>query len=315
MKTLKVGIAQTAPVWLNKKATTERVISYIKKAAKKNCGLIVFGETFLPGYPFWIERTNGANFNDPIQKEIYAHYVSQAICIENGDLKDIQEVCKDKNISTVLGIVERPLERGGHSVYCTAVYINNQGEIGSAHRKLMPTHEERLCWSIGDGNGLRTHPIGPFTLGALNCWENWMPLARTSLYAQGENLHVAIWPGGMHNTPDITRFIALESRSFVISVCGLLHKKDITSDIPHHKRIKKGSEGWISNGGSCIAAPDGSWIIEPQAEKEKLFTATLDYGHVLRERHNFDPTGHYSRPDVLQLQLDTKRQTNLKFKS
>ena len=104
----------------------------------------------------------------------------------------------------ILGCIERPLDRGGHSLYCSLVYVSPQGDIASVHRKLMPTYEERLTWSPGDGHRLPVHTLGVFTVGGLNCWEKWMSLARTALYAQGEDLHVAIWPGGLHNTQDIT---------------------------------------------------------------------------------------------------------------
>jgi nitrilase len=111
----------------------------------------------------------------------------------------------------VLGCIERPVDRGGHSLYASLVYIDSDGVIQSVHRKLMPTYEERLTWSPGDGHRLRVHKLGAFTVGGLNCWENWMPLVQASLYGQGEDLHIAIWPGGVHNTHNITRFIAFES--------------------------------------------------------------------------------------------------------
>ena len=140
----------------------------------------------------------------------------------------------------------------------------------------MPTYEERLAWSIGDGNGLQVHALGSFTVGGLNCWENWMPLARTALYAQGENLHVAVWPGNIRNTIDLTRHIALENRMYVLSTNGLMRKKDIPITVPHHKLIKQQADEFLSNGGSCIAAPDGSWVIEPIIDKEIVVTATID---------------------------------------
>ena len=154
----------------------------------------------------------------------------------------------------------------------------------SVHRKLMPTYEERLIWSPGDGHGLRVHSIGPFTLGGLNCWENWMPLARAALYGQGENLHVAIWPGNIHNTKQITRFIAMEARSYVISASGFMRKTDFPSDTPHLETILQRCPDILANGGSCIAGPDGEWVVEPVTDKEELIVATLDYVSVLKER-------------------------------
>ncbi len=310
---LKVGLAQIAPIWLDRKKTTQKIAEYIKKAAAEKCQLVTFGEAILPGYPFWIERTEGSRFNSPIQKEMYALYLDQAVQIETGDLDLICKTALKNKIAVVVGIMERAKNRGGHSVYASLVYINEQGEIKSVHRKLMPTYEERLCWAPGDGYGLQVHKLGAFTIGGLNCWENWMPLSRTALYAQGEDLHVAIWPGGYHNTHDLTKFMAKEGRSFVISVSGIMRKSDITDNIPHAALIKENSNDFLANGGSCISGPDGEWIIEPQLETEGLFTATLDHAKVREERHNFDPVGHYSRPDVTKLVVNRKRQSIIDF--
>jgi nitrilase len=177
----------------------------------------------------------------------------------------------------------------------------------------MPTYDERLAWAIGDGNGLRVHNLGPFTVGGLNCWENWMPMARASLYGQGEDLHVAVWPGGLHNTQDITRFMALEGRSYVISVSGLMRKSDIPPDTPHRELIVANSSSSLANGGSCVAGPDGRWIVEPTKDQEKLIVATLHHHRVREERQNFDPAGHYSRPDVLRLRVNRQRQTTVRL--
>ena len=207
------------------------------RAADQGCHLVAFGEALLPGYPFWIERTDGARFNSPMQKEIHAHYMHQAVQIEAGHLAPLCDLAARRDIAVILGIIERPQDRGGHSLYASLVYIDAQGTIGSVHRKLMPTYEERLTWSPGDGHGLRVHRLGTFTVGGLNCWENWMPLARASLYGQGEDLHVAIWPGGLHNTQDLTRFIAAESRSYVISASGLMRLSDFPPKTPYYAAI------------------------------------------------------------------------------
>ncbi len=311
---LTVGLAQIAPVWLDRERTIEKMVTYIEQAAESGCKLVVFGEALIPGYPFWIERTDGARFNSPLQKEIHAHYLDQAVQIEAGHLQALTAVAAATEIAIVTGTVERPSDRGGHSLYCTLVTINPQGQIASTHRKLMPTYEERLTWSPGDGHGLRTHKLGPFTLGALNCWENWMPLPRAALYALGEDLHIAIWPGSAHNTHDITRFIAKESRSFVISVSGLMRRQDFPANTPHLDAIMRDCPDMLANGGSCAAGPDGKWIIEPAAGQETLLVATLDHQRVREERQNFDPAGHYSRPDVTQLTINRRRQTTLQIK-
>jgi len=311
---LKVALAQIAPVWLDKKGTLAKIESSIEEAGKHESELVVFGEALLPGYPFWLALTGGAEWNTELNKELHAHYVRNSIQIEAGDLKAICNLAKQHGIAIYLGIMERPQDRGGHSIYASLVYIDPQGEIKSVHRKLQPTYDERLTWAPGDGNGLRVHPLKQFNVGGLNCWENWMPLPRAALYGQGENLHVAVWPGSDHNTKDITRFIARESRSYVISVSSLMTRDDFPKDTPHLDKILKKAPDILANGGSCIAAPNGEWLVEPVVDKEGLIYHTLDFNRVLEERQNFDPVGHYSRPDVTKLRVNRKRQSTIDLK-
>ena len=310
---LKVALAQIAPVWLNKLATLERIYNQIEEAAKNEAELVVFGEGLLPGYPFWLALTGGAEWNRSVNKELHAHYVVNSVTIEKGDLDVVCSLAKKHSIAIYLGIIERPLDRGGKSIYASLVYINSNGEIQSVHRKLQPTYDERLTWAPGDGHGLKVHPLKNFTVGGLNCWENWMPLPRASLYAQGEDLHVAVWPGSDHNTKDITRFIARESRSFVISVSGLMKIEDFPQDTPHLEKIFENAPKILTNGGSCIAGPDGAWLVEPVLNIEGNIYHTLDFNRVLEERQNFDPVGHYSRPDVTKLIVNRERQTTLEI--
>ena len=310
---LKVALAQISPIWLDKKQTIEKIKNTIENASKEKAELIVFGEALLPGYPFWIGLTNGATWNSSVQKEIHAHYVQNSITIEKGELDTICNLAKEYKMAIYLGIIERAQNRGGHSIYASLVYINQEGVIKSVHRKLQPTYDERLTWAPGDGHGLQVHPLKNFTIGGLNCWENWMPLPRAALYGQGEDLHVAVWTGSDHNTKDITRFIARESRSFVISVSSLMKKSNFPSETPHVDEIIKNAPEILVNGGSCIAGPDGEWILEPVINKEGIFYETLDFSRVLEERQNFDVVGHYSRPDITKLNINRERQSTVSF--
>lgn len=312
--TLKIAMAQIAPVWLDKSATLKKIENSIIDAAKQKCELVVFGEALLPGYPFWLALTGGAEWNTKLNKELHAHYVQNSICIEKGELDSVCKLAKTHNIAIYLGIIERPTDRGGHSIYASLVYINEDGFIKSVHRKLQPTYDERLTWSPGDGNGLKVHDLKAFRVGGLNCWENWMPLPRTALYGQGENLHIAVWPGSDHNTKDITRFIARESRSFVVSVSSLMSNADFPKNAPHIDAILKNAPKVLANGGSCIAGPDGEWLVKPVLHKEGLIIQTIDFNRVLEERQNFDVVGHYSRPDVTKLTVNTERQTTVEIK-
>jgi nitrilase len=237
--------------------------------------------------------------------------LNQAIQIEAGHLDSICNAASDHQIAIVVGCVERAPDRGGHSLYCSLVYIDSVGIIQSVHRKLVPTYEERLTWAAGDGHGLRVHQLGAFSVGGLNCWENWMPLARATLTALGEDLHIAIWPGSSRNTSDITRFVAKEARSYVLSASGLMRKADISPDTPHSDLILANAPDILADGGSCIVAPDGEWIVEPVVEKEELIVATIDQSRVRAERQNFDLAGHYARPDVTRLIVNRERQSVL----
>ncbi len=314
-ETMFVSLAQVTPNWLTKQGTIAKVISAIKQAAADGSQLVAFGEALLPGYPFWVELTGGAEFNNQAQKEMFAHYHQNAVDIDAGDLSEICATAAKHKIAVYLGTIERPQDRTGFSLYCSMVYIDPTGEILSVHRKLMPTFEERLVWSPGDGHGLKTHALGAFRVGGLNCWENWMPLARAALYGQGESLHVAIWPGSDRNTRDITPFLAKEGRSYSMAVSGLMPVAEIPSNIPLYDNIMDACSGkeFIANGGSCLCAPDGEFIIQPQVGKEGVFSAEIDLNRVREERQNFDPAGHYSRPDITQLQLNSERQSTVKM--
>ena len=307
MNKLKIGLAQFAPVWLNREKTLEKALTFAGDAANQGCELVVLGgEACVGGYPFWLELTGGAQFNSPVQKEIYAEYSNQAVIIERGDLQTACDLAREKRIAIYIGIVEKPAERG-ESLYAALVFIDRNGELKSVQRKLVPTYEERLVWANGDGHGLRVHSLNAFTVGGLNCWENWNPLARAALYGQGEDFHVCVFPGGIHNV-DITKFIAKESRSFVASVCCIMRREDFPPDTVHLDKILENAPAILSTGGTCLAAPDGEWLIEPLGTEEKLVVAEIDHQKVREERQNLDPAGHYSRPDVLQLKVNRERQ-------
>lgn len=309
---MHIGLAQFKPVWLNKGKTIDKICEILDQVEAQELDLIAFPEAFVPGYPFWLSFTDGSRFESDFQKELHAHYMRNAVQPDANDLSLIGDICKERQVAMYLGTVERASDRGGHSLYCSLIYIDKEGIVQSVHRKLQPTYEERLSWSSGDGNGLQVHNLEGFQVGGLNCWENWMPLVRSALYAQGENLHIAVWPGSVKNTEDITRFIARESRSYVVSVSSYLSRDDI-GDIPHSDFIREAAPQVLADGGSCVAAPDGSWLLSPQVGTEGLFTVEIDLEQVLRERQNFDPSGHYSRPDVTHLEVNRERQRLVSF--
>lgn len=306
--TLIAAVAQIAPVFLDRAQTLAKIGSWIERAAAEGCGLVAFGEALVPGYPFWLEHTDAARFESGLQKEIHAHYAEQAVCIEAGHLDELCRIVAARRIAVVLGIIERPPDRGGHSLYCARVHIGDDGRIASVHRKLVPTYEERLSWAAGDGCGLRVHEVGAFRVGSLNCYENWMPLARAALHAQGEDLHVALWPGNRRNTRESSRFLAREGRSFVLAACGLFRREDVPVGHPVEAMLAS-CPAFPGDGGSEIFAPDGERLAGPVVEREDLLVATLDPRLVWRERQILDQAGHYARPDVLRLTVNRERQS------
>ena len=301
---MRIAAAQTAPIWGDPVATASHVATWIGRAAGGGVDLVAFGETFLSGYPYWVARTDGARFDASDQKEAYAFYLEAAVRLDGPEIAEVRSAAGDHGVFTYVGITERSASRG--TVYATLVAIDPELGIVSAHRKTMPTFEERMVWGIGDGHGLRVHDVGGVRVGGLNCWENWVPVVRHSLYAQGIDLHVAVWPGSVGLTKDITRFIAKEGRCFVLSAGALLRDTDVPDGFPLKGRSFSGAE-MVYDGGSAVAAPDGSWLAEPVAGEERLVIAELDPARVRGERQNFDPAGHYFRADVFSVAIDRRR--------
>ncbi|MEM9065851.1 MAG: carbon-nitrogen hydrolase family protein [Planctomycetota bacterium] len=317
---MKLALAQLAPVFLDREATTDKAADAVHEGARHGARVVCFGEGLIPAYPLWLTRVDGARFDEPDLKNLHRIYLEQAVSVERGDLAPVQDAAKEHGVHVVLGIIERPPDRAGHSVFCSAVVIDDRGAIASCHRKLCPTYEERLAWAHGDANGLRAHPVGNFTLGALNCFENWMPLARAALHAQGEDLHVAIWPGCERLTEDITRFIAREGRSYVASCSSIIRAEDLPENLPlRHEiigamEVGGGGADMFYDGGSCVSDPRGDWVVAPVVGEETIIYAQIDHAKVLEERQIFDPSGHYARPELLRLEVDRRRITSASFR-
>lgn len=310
---LRVAAAQVRGAWLDPDRTSRICVDTIADAAAQGIDLVAFPETFLSGYPFWISRTDGARFNDPGQKRAYAAYLEAAVTLDDPYLGRVVEAAAKHRVFTYLGVTERGGEAARGTVFCTLVAISPDRGIVSAHRKLVPTYDERMVWGRGDGHGLRIHSVHGVRIGGLNCWENWMPEARLALYAGGEDLHVSVWPGSSELTQDIARFIALEGRVWSLAASGILGVADVPSDFPLAELLATDSDSTPFNGGSGIVSPTGDWVAGPVTDTEALVVADIDLDAVGEERLNADPTGHYSRPDVLTLQVDRRRHKPVTF--
>ena len=298
-------------MFLDREATTARIVDWIGRAAAAKARLVAFGEAFLPGYPFWLSLTDAARFDDPRQKQAYRAYFDAAVRLDGPELRAVADAAARHGIFVVLGVVERGVGPGSGSLYCTALCVDPSAGMVGVHRKLVPTYEERLVWAPGDGHGLRAHTCEGVRVGVLNCWENWMPQARHALYADGIAVHVALWPGSVRNTADITRFVALEGRVFALAASAVLERSDVPAGFPLADQLP--AHGSFRDGGTAIARPDGQWLVAPVARERTLVVADLDLGLVARERQNFDCTGHYSRPDVFHVDIDRRRRQAAHF--
>lgn len=311
---MRVAAAQLAPVFLEREATLDKVLTAIAAAAAQGVRLLAFPETLVPGYPTWLARTHGAAFDDPLQKRLHALYLDQAVELPGVELERLREAAAAHRISLVLGLAERGRGTGRGTLWATALWVHPDGRW-LAHRKLVPTYEERLAWGWGDGFGLKVQQVEGWRVSALNCWENWMPAARLALYAQGAELHVSLWPGSPELTRDISRFTAREGRVYVLAASGVLRAGDIPASYPARAALLASApDGVLASGGSRIVAPDGGERAARDTADEGLVVADLDRAVLLAERQNFDAAGHYHRADVFGLSVDRRRLDAAQFR-
>ncbi|MFX0085499.1 MAG: carbon-nitrogen hydrolase family protein [Candidatus Hodarchaeota archaeon] len=304
---VRIAGIQIAPIFLNSKKTWEKLSDYIREACDNDAQLVTWGETLIPGYPFWLSPSGGARWNNSDQKKTYSTYWREALDLSNSKIvSEIKQLARELKITMMGGIAER----NSGSIYCTLITINDKGELINRHRKIKPTYEERLVWADGDGIGLKTVPFQGYRIGGLNCWENWIPYARAALHKQDELLHVAVWPGSDGLTKNITKFLALEGRYWVFSVSGLLRTQDFISlsekEFPVKQFIDLENKIW-QNGGTVIANPKGDFVSKPLIEKEAIVYADIDFMNAIEERQNFDYSGHYSRFDIFNEPLKENR--------
>jgi nitrilase len=300
-RTIKAACVQAEPVVLDRARTLDKLAALTAEAAGEGAELVVFPETFVSVYPSSLWACAFAAWQAPEAKETFARLAQEAVAVPGPDADRLGEVAREHGVWLVTGINEVDPERPG-TIYNSLLYHAPDGSLALHHRKLVPTNHERLIWGQGDGRGLRAIPTGIGRIGGLICWENYMPLARFSLYESGVEIYIASTADDSEAWQATLIHIARESRAFVISPCHFQRAAAYPDDFPLRETID-GLDGPIGYGGSAILAPDGSYLAGPLYEEEGILYAELEPARLLEERQRFDAAGHYNRPDVFDLRV------------
>ena len=302
---VKVAIVQAAPVFMNLEASLALAIEHIGEAAKAGAQVVVFGETWLPGYPAWLDHCPGAALWDhEPTKEVFAELRRNSLSIPGRESQILAKAAGDHKVVLVIGANERVDEGPGNgTLYNTLITFGSDGVLLNHHRKLIPTYTERIVWGQGDGGGLKAVNTSAGRIGGLICWEHWMPLARQVLHDSGEHIHIAVWPT-VHEMHQIaSRHYAFEGRCFVLAAGLLMKVRDLPAQLPVASELVDKPDQLLLRGGSAIIGPDGRYIVEPLFDEERIIFAELDLEAIDKERMTLDVTGHYRRPDLFDLRI------------
>ncbi len=296
----RVAIAQFAPVYLDKAASLVMALQIVQDAKKRGAELVAFGETWLPGYPAWLDVCPNVGLWEHLPtKRVFARLRQNSVTIPGPEVAALCEAAGDLKIDIVMGVNERvEAGPGNGTLYNSLLTITAEGKLANHHRKLVPTHTERLIWGNGDGRGLSSVKTKTRRIGGLICWEHWMPLARMAMHNSGEHIHVAVWPTAHELHQLCSRHYAFEGRCFVLAVGLMMHPRDLPAELQAVTDAKKHRGGWLERGGSAIIAPDARYIVEPVYDREELILADLNLNEIDQEFLTLDVSGHYSRPDV-----------------
>ena len=308
----QIAIIQRPPVLLDRGATLAKAVQWVAEAAAAGATLIVFPETFIAGYPSWIWRLAPGK-DGAVMGQLHARLLAGAVDIGGGDLAGLCEAARAHEVTIVCGMNECDRSHGGGTLYNSVVVIGTDGQLQNRHRKLMPTNPERMVHGLGDASGLRVVDTPAGRVGSLICWENYMPLARYALYAQGVEIYIAptydsgdAWIGTM-------RHVALEGRCWVIGSGTALRASDIPEDFPGRAALFPDAEEWVNDGDSVVIDPLGKIVAGPLRREAGVLYAEIDIARVAPARRTLDVTGHYARPDLFELQVRRAAATPVRY--
>ena len=285
-------------------AGLERTAEFARAAARSGAALIVFPETWLPGYPAWLDVCRDvALWDHPPVKAVFARLAAQSVAVPGPAVETLATIARDAGATLVLGVCERVEQGAGRgTLYNALLTLGPDGRLLNHHRKLMATYTERLVWGAGDVEGLRSvdTPVG--RVGGLICWEHWMPLARQALHEAGEDIHVAVWPTVTELHQVASRHYAFEGRCYVLAAGALMRAAALPAELEAHPDLIADPAQWVLRGGSAIIGPDGFYVREPVYDEPCVLLAELDLGRIREESMTLDVSGHYHRPELFTFQ-------------
>ena len=300
---MKLAVVQYPPVYLDLEKTMDRAVAIVAEAAAKGCQMLVFPEAWIPGYPTFIWRLPpGAGMGKT--DALYARLQANSVDLSRDGMARLQEAAKDHSMVIVAGYQEVDGAVSGSTLFNSCIIIDADGRIANNHRKLMPTNPERMVWGFGDGSGLNVVDTAVGRVGALLCWENYMPLARYALYAQNIDIYVApTWDSG-ETWLATMQHIAREGGCWVVGCATALEASDIPADVPYRDELFPNADEWVNPGDAVVYKPFGGVAAGPMHKKKGLLITEIDVAEARASRRKFDASGHYARPDVFQLTVN-----------
>jgi len=300
---VKAAVVQAAPVLFNSEATLEKVYRLTVEAARQGAGLILFPEAFIPAYPRGMSFGTVVGSRSEEGRELWKLYWDNSMEVPGPGTQRLARAAKEASVYLAIGVIERDSRSKG-TLYCTLLYFSPQGELLGKHRKLKPTAAERLIWGEGDGSTLTALDTPMGKIGGLICWENYMPLARMSMYSQGVDIYLAPTADQRETWQATMIHIAQEGRCFVLGCNQFVTKDMYGKDIPGFRDLESHPD-IMCRGGSVVVSPLGKIITGPLWDKEDILYAELDLSEVVKSRMDFDVIGHYARPDVFNFNINT----------